>query len=335
MSDGIAGSGSFTVSTSGSGGNIIARLSQSGLSSTGNIAVPIDTTPSWLRNFVSQLDSSVQNDMGFRGTTPNIRNAIDTGEAAQIQLCAAQDDAGMSIIEMRQRQLDTLADGSIGSGLRQNQNLQGGFNPNLNAAQEQLGKAAWKALDATIDGMKVIARGVMIIGGTAAGTVGGGATGSASGATRGGLIGGPAGAAVGAVAGAIAGAVAGAISGAISGIFSSTVGEAVVGGFTSGAISGVIPGAVQGGRAAVGVAAGAAGAAAEAGAAAATGIGTQAVVSSGLGAGQYPALLINGTVYVARMHNVAWQLAGRTGEVLIYGIVEIDAAGRVVRWLYR
>ena len=37
-------------------------------------------------------------------------------------------------------------------------------------------------------------------------------------------------------------------------------------------------------------------------------IGSTAVVSPGLGAGTYPALVIDGTVYVARFHNIAWQL---------------------------
>jgi hypothetical protein len=59
--------------------------------------------------------------------------------------------------------------------------------------------------------------------------------------------------------------------------------------------------------------------------------GRQAVTSPHLPAGVRPALVVDGQVYVARMHNVAWELAGRTGTVEFYGFAEIDAAGRVVR----
>jgi len=58
-------------------------------------------------------------------------------------------------------------------------------------------------------------------------------------------------------------------------------------------------------------------------------VGTQAVVATGLGAGTYPALVVNGTVYVARFHNVAWQLAGY-GTETFYGLATIDALGRVI-----
>jgi RHS repeat-associated protein len=65
--------------------------------------------------------------------------------------------------------------------------------------------------------------------------------------------------------------------------------------------------------------------------AATLGIGSQAVVSPGLGAGVWPALLVNGTVYVARFHQVAWEMANH-GEVQKYGMVIIDAAGKVIGW---
>ena len=45
------------------------------------------------------------------------------------------------------------------------------------------------------------------------------------------------------------------------------------------------------------------------------GVGSTAVVAPGLGAGTYPALLINGTVYVARFHVLASELAGGISAV--------------------
>ncbi len=45
--------------------------------------------------------------------------------------------------------------------------------------------------------------------------------------------------------------------------------------------------------------------------AAGIGISSQAVVQPGLSAGTYPALLGNGTVYVARFHSIAWEMAGK------------------------
>ena len=63
------------------------------------------------------------------------------------------------------------------------------------------------------------------------------------------------------------------------------------------------------------------------------GIGAQAVVAPGLSSGAYPALLINGTVYVARFHDIAWRMAGRAEPVAKYGIAIIDATGKVVGWL--
>lgn len=63
------------------------------------------------------------------------------------------------------------------------------------------------------------------------------------------------------------------------------------------------------------------------------GIGTQAVVAPGLGAGSYPGLLINGTVYVARFHEIAWQVAGRAEPIVKYGIAIVDATGKVIGWM--
>lgn len=51
----------------------------------------------------------------------------------------------------------------------------------------------------------------------------------------------------------------------------------------------------------------------------------------GLSAGTYPALLVNGTVYVARFHSIAWEMAGKLPDQK-YGMVVIDAAGRVLEW---
>ena len=60
-------------------------------------------------------------------------------------------------------------------------------------------------------------------------------------------------------------------------------------------------------------------------------VGKQATVAPNLPAGKYAALVINGKVYVARFHNVAWELAGRKGIESFYGFAEIDAAGKVIR----
>ena len=60
-------------------------------------------------------------------------------------------------------------------------------------------------------------------------------------------------------------------------------------------------------------------------------VGTQAVVTVGLKAGTYTALVVDGVVYVARMHMVAWSLAGAKGNEESYGFAEIDEAGKVVR----
>jgi hypothetical protein len=57
------------------------------------------------------------------------------------------------------------------------------------------------------------------------------------------------------------------------------------------------------------------------------------VVAPGLGAGTYCGLEVNGVVYVARAHVVCWEMAGQTGVVGKYGIVIIDAAGKVIGWL--
>jgi len=71
------------------------------------------------------------------------------------------------------------------------------------------------------------------------------------------------------------------------------------------------------------------------------GIGTQATVeplfaqwliqTAGSLAGIWPAIMVGGQVYVARFHNVAWEMAGR-GEVQKYAFVILDAAGKVVGW---
>ena len=62
-------------------------------------------------------------------------------------------------------------------------------------------------------------------------------------------------------------------------------------------------------------------------------VGTQAVITVGLGPGTYTALVVDGIVYVARMHSVAWKLAGAKGVEEFYGFAEIDEAGKVVRLL--
>lgn len=50
-----------------------------------------------------------------------------------------------------------------------------------------------------------------------------------------------------------------------------------------------------------------------------------------LPAGTYTAPVVDGKVYVARMHISAWELAGKQGVEQFYGFAEIDAAGKVVR----
>ena len=59
-------------------------------------------------------------------------------------------------------------------------------------------------------------------------------------------------------------------------------------------------------------------------------IGSTAVVAPHLPAGTYPALVVDGTVYVARFHHVAWALAGRTGVETFYGFATVNAAGKVL-----
>lgn len=98
---------------------------------------------------------------------------------------------------------------------------------------------------------------------------------------------------------------------------------------------GAVAGTAAGGLAIAGVevvlwGGGATAAAAGGGAAAGGVIGAQAVVAPGLGAGTYPALIIDGIPYVARFHIVAWELAGKTGVETFYGAATIDAAGRVI-----
>jgi len=66
------------------------------------------------------------------------------------------------------------------------------------------------------------------------------------------------------------------------------------------------------------------------------GVGTTAVVGPGLGAGTWPALLIDGVVYVHRFHVLAAELAGGAascGPVQKYGMAIIDATGKVIGWM--
>ncbi len=60
-------------------------------------------------------------------------------------------------------------------------------------------------------------------------------------------------------------------------------------------------------------------------------IGSQATTPPNLPAGTYAALVVDGQVYVARMHITAWELAGSTGTEQFYGSAAIDSAGQVVR----
>ena len=60
-------------------------------------------------------------------------------------------------------------------------------------------------------------------------------------------------------------------------------------------------------------------------------VGTIATRPAHLPSGVFPALVVNSQVYVARMHNVAWELAGKTGVTQFYGFAEIDALGKVLR----
>lgn len=62
--------------------------------------------------------------------------------------------------------------------------------------------------------------------------------------------------------------------------------------------------------------------------------GMPAVVWPYLRAGTYPALVVDGKIYVARMHLLAWELADRQGVEQFYGFAEIDATGTTLR-LYR
>jgi RHS repeat-associated protein len=75
------------------------------------------------------------------------------------------------------------------------------------------------------------------------------------------------------------------------------------------------------------------GAAAGAGAAGGLGIGTQAWVAPGLGAGTWAGIMVNGQVYAARFHDIAWRAAGRCEPIQKYGMVIIDSTGKVIGWL--
>ena len=43
----------------------------------------------------------------------------------------------------------------------------------------------------------------------------------------------------------------------------------------------------------------------------------------------YPAIIVNGVVYIARFHNIAWR-AAKCGEETFYGMATIDAGGKVI-----
>ena len=60
-------------------------------------------------------------------------------------------------------------------------------------------------------------------------------------------------------------------------------------------------------------------------------VSKQAVVSAHLPARRFTALVVDGQVYVARMHHVAWELAGQKGVEQFYGFCDIDALCKVVR----
>jgi len=60
-------------------------------------------------------------------------------------------------------------------------------------------------------------------------------------------------------------------------------------------------------------------------------VGAQATTPPHLPAGTYCALVVDGKVYVARMHIICWELAGKQGNIQFYGSAQIDAAGTVVR----
>ena len=52
-----------------------------------------------------------------------------------------------------------------------------------------------------------------------------------------------------------------------------------------------------------------------------------------VGEGISSPVVVDGKVYVARMHISAWELAGKKGVQQFYGFAEIDAAGKVVRFI--
>jgi hypothetical protein len=108
-----------------------------------------------------------------------------------------------------------------------------------------------------------------------------------------------------------------------------TAGTVATGGIIYYGPAAALPTVFGGGAAATGTAVAEGGVAATSGT---LGIGTQAVVVGELGAGTYPALIVDGTVYVARFHNVAWQ-AANYGTETKYGMAIIDAAGKVIGWL--
>jgi len=190
-----------------------------------------------------------------------------------------------------------------------------------------------------------------VIAGTTYGAAGGAATGTltglAAGAAVGGILGGGAGALPGAGAGGAVGLVGGTLVGAIQGAIDGwnasdneplqVVGgraaeHGLWGGVPAGALGGMGAAAQSAEVLAAGqrIASGAITAAATADAG--VGVGTQAVLAPGLSEGTWPALLVDGKVYAARFHNIAWDLAGR-GNVQKYGMAIIDETGKVVGWM--
>ncbi|NOX55757.1 MAG: hypothetical protein GXP27_15210, partial [Planctomycetes bacterium] len=126
------------------------------------------------------------------------------------------------------------------------------------------------------------------------------------------------------------GGASGALGGLIGAAFSDGAADAARAGLLDGAVGGAVGGVggvvVKARHAAV--------AARALQDAAKLGIGTRAVVAEGLtdlAQGAWPAVLVEGKVYVARFHAEAWRLAGR-GPVQKYGMVVLDAAGRVLGW---
>ncbi len=60
-------------------------------------------------------------------------------------------------------------------------------------------------------------------------------------------------------------------------------------------------------------------------------VGAQAITPPHLPAGTYCAIVVDGKVYVARMHTTCWELADKSVNIQFYGSAQIDAAGTVGR----